>query len=142
MWQDTTLHSTLPTLSTHSLDKTYYILGIRAFFKVSVPYLIEAVSVMKNGHKNASFLLPCITGLIHVLNNEGEAAENRRTVIVISIPCIPPSSLYTYFRLYSSPIYIIRCNKGFTTNEINGMVKKKEKTTFLKKNDIKLGYIH
>lgn len=26
-------------------------------------------------------------------------------------------------------LYIIRCNKGYTTNGINGMVKKKEKNT-------------
>jgi hypothetical protein len=39
-------------------------------------------------------------------------------------------------------LYIIRCNKGYTTNGINGIVKKKEKITFLKKIDIELGYIH
>ena len=35
-------------------------------------------------------------------------------------------------------LYIIRCNKGYTTNRINGMVKKKEKITFLKKNRHKI----
>ena len=40
-------------------------------------------------------------------------------------------------------LYIIRCNKGYTTNGINGMVKKKGKNNFFeKKIDIKLGYIH
>ena len=34
-------------------------------------------------------------------------------------------------------LYIIRCNKGYTTNGINGMVKKKKKTTFLKKERLK-----
>ena len=41
-------------------------------------------------------------------------------------------------KLSTRYLYIIRCNKGYTTNGINGMVKKKEKTTFLKKNRHKI----
>ena len=35
-------------------------------------------------------------------------------------------------------LYIIRCNKGYTTNGINGMVKKKGKNNFFEKNRHKI----